>query len=421
MSFLRYFIVMKVNKNKHSSNKLFLGLFSLFLIVFVFTSGYLLGNLRDPNIRNSLIGGQASASNGVDLNAFWRTWELIDSKYIPASSTMDVSSQEKIYGAIEGMVSSLGDPYTVFLKPKANENFKESIQGNFSGVGMEVGIQDGVLTVISPLKNTPAEKSGVQSGDVIVEIDGLSTRDLDLDLAVSRIRGEVGTEVVLNVFRENEDELIEISILRDTIDIPVLATELRPDGVFVISLYTFSANASSDFRKALREFVLSESNELILDLRGNPGGYLDAAVDIASWFLPAGKVIVQEDFGTGENKNLRSKGYNVFNSNLEMVVLVNKGSASASEILAGALQEYEIATLVGVQTFGKGSVQELISVTPDTSLKVTIARWLTPFGRSISDGGLTPDVIVEELPEGSPEDANIFDYQFERALEILNK
>jgi carboxyl-terminal processing protease len=309
------------------------------------------------------------------------------------------------------------------LEPQQNENFQESIRGNFSGVGMEVGMEDDVITVISPLKNTPAELSGIQSGDKIVEIDGISTAGVSLDEAVNKIRGPVGSEVVLTVVREGAEELIEISIMRDVIDIPVLDYELRDDGVFVISLYNFSANSSNEFRDALREFVLSKSDKLVLDLRGNPGGYLESAIDIASWFLPAGKVIVQEDFGNDEVKYLRSKGYNIFTEALDMVVLVNRGSASASEIVAGALSEYGIATLVGTKTFGKGSVQELVPITPETSLKVTIARWLTPNGVSISDGGLTPDVIISpddlegELAEMEPQE--FFDYQFEKALEIL--
>lgn len=387
-----------------------------------------MGNLRDPNIRG-FIGSNAAASQDVDMDAFWKTWELIEEKYIPASSTLEISNQDKIYGAISGFVDSLEDPYTVFLQPEANENFQESIRGNFSGVGMEVGMEDDFITVIAPLKNTPAELAGVQSGDKIVEIDGISTAGVSLDEAVNKIRGPVGSEVVLTILREGARDLIEISILRDVIDIPVIDYELRDDGVFVISLYNFAANSSNDFRQALREFVLSKSNKLILDLRGNPGGYLESAIDVASWFLPAGKVIVQEDFGNDEVKYLRSKGYNIFTDDLEMVVLVNKGSASASEIVAGALSEYGIATLVGTKTFGKGSVQELVPITPETSLKVTIARWLTPNGVSISDGGLTPDVLV--VPEDFEAEFGVditddssaeefFDYQFEKALEVLN-
>jgi carboxyl-terminal processing protease len=196
-------------------------------------------------------------------------------------------------------------------------------------------------------------------------------------------------------------------------------------------MYNFSANSASDFRNALRVFVKSESTKLLLDLRGNPGGYLESAIDIASWFLPTGKVIVQEDFGSGgEIKLMRSKGYNIFDSGLKMVILVDKGSASASEIVAGALQEHNVATLVGENTFGKGSVQELIEIDGNTSLKVTIARWLTPSGKSISDGGLIPDILISELPEeyrgndwevlsGYEKYSKLNNYQKDEAIKLL--
>ncbi|MFT5352162.1 MAG: carboxyl-terminal processing protease, partial [Candidatus Paceibacteria bacterium] len=214
--------------------------------------------------------------------------------------------------------------------------------------------------------------------------------------AVSKIKGEKGTEVVITVAREGVAETIDISITRDNIKIPTVDTELRSDGVFVISLYNFNANATNDFRRALREFMLAKTDKLILDLRGNPGGFLTAAIDISSWFLPAGKIVVKEDFGGKEDEEVfRSRGYNIFNDNLKMAILVNGGSASASEIVAGALQSHGIAELIGTNTYGKGSVQELMDITEETSLKVTIARWLTPNGKSISDGGLSPDIEVE--------------------------
>lgn len=382
----------------------------LILILLIFFGGYFVGNT------NSGVSGleRVSADNEVDLKAFWKTWDLIDEKYIAASSTKEISNTDRIYGAISGMVESLDDPYTTFLPPKENNEFREIITGNFSGVGMEVGMEDELITVISPLKNTPAQLAGIQSGDIVVEIDNISTVGMSLDAAVDLIRGEVGSEVILTILREGEEELLEIPIIRDVINIPTLDTELRDD-VFIISFYNFSAMATTEFRNALREFIEAGTPNLILDLRGNPGGFLQAATDIASWFLPAGKVIVQEKFSDDNVKNLRSKGYNIFNEDLNMVVLVNRGSASASEILAGALQEYNIATIVGTQTFGKGSVQELIDITPETSLKVTIARWLTPNGKSISDGGLTPDVIVDEAPEG----VDLLDYQLQEAIKIL--
>jgi carboxyl-terminal processing protease len=316
-------------------------------------------------------------------------------------------------------VSALGDSYSRFMPAEETKEFNESISGNFSGVGMEIDKRNGVITVISPLKDSPAEKAGIKSGDIILKIDGTVTNDMSIDEAVKLIRGPKGTTVELIIARSGENGSMSIKIVRDNIRIPTLDYELRKDGVFVISLFNFSAGVENDFRRALRDFVLSKSDKLILDMRGNPGGYLDSAVDIASWFLPAGKVVVQEDFGKkSPPKVFRSKGYNIFNNNLNMIVLVDGGSASASEIVAGALKEHGVAQVLGEKTYGKGSVQELIQITKDTSLKLTIARWLTPNGVSISESGLEPDIVVEQKTEDMKND---IDTQLQSAVDILLK
>ncbi len=390
---------------------------SFILIVLIFFGGFFVGKNKENTVfQTNFTNKISTASEEIDFKPFWKVWDLINEKYIPASSTTNISDQEKVWGAINGLVDSLDDPYTQFLPPQENADFETTIQGEFSGVGMEVGVEDGILTVVAPLKNTPAEKSGIKSGDKIVAIDGVITQKMNIDEAVNLIRGEIGTEVTLTIFREGLSEPQEIKVVRDVINIPTLDTDILDD-VFVIYLYNFSLGSSADFSMALRDFVKSGKDKLLLDLRGNPGGFLDASVDIASWFLPAGKIIVSEDFGNGDQRHFRSRGYNIFNKKLEMVILVDRGSASASEILAGALQEHGIATIIGQNTFGKGSVQELVPITPETSLKVTIARWLTPSGKSISDGGLTPDVIVDQVPENL--DIDLFDYQFEQALKVL--
>ncbi|MCB9805634.1 S41 family peptidase [Candidatus Nomurabacteria bacterium] len=384
---------------------------STFLIALVFATGFYFGDLK-----NNITGNKANASVPADLNEFWQVWNLMEEKFVSASTTETVSTEEKVYGAIRGLVSSYEDPYSVFLPPKENKEFTENIRGNFEGVGMEIGIRDDLLTVISPIKDTPAYKAGLKSGDRVLEINGQSTSGMTLEKAVSLIRGEKGTFVELLISREGE-ESFKVSLQRDVIKLPTIDTELRSDGIFVISLYTFTGQSDKDFREALREFLLSKSNKLLLDLRGNPGGYLDSAVDIASWFLSSGKVVVTENFADKkEEKVFRSKGYNIFNNNLKMAILVNGGSASASEIVAGALQQHGVATLVGTKTFGKGSVQELIQLPNETSLKVTVARWLTPNGTSISDGGLTPDVEVEITKEDTD---NEVDIQLEKAIDIL--
>jgi carboxyl-terminal processing protease len=292
------------------------------------------------------------------------------------------------------------------------------MSGRFEGVGMEIAVKDQVLTVVTPLKGTPAEKAGLRSGDLILEIDGDSTQDLDVDAAVKKIRGPKGTVVVLTVSRKGWTETREIEVTRDVINVPIVTTEARADDVFVISVATFTSSAPDLFRGALREFVQSGDTKLILDLRGNPGGYLDAAVDMASWFLPSGAIVVTEDYA-GHTSNIvhRSSGYNVFNDHLKMVILVNKGSASASEILADALRHYGIGTLVGTNTFGKGSVQELVTITPETALKLTVARWLGPDGAQIPREGISPDVEVEITDEEFEAGE---DPQMDKAAEILN-
>jgi carboxyl-terminal processing protease len=382
---------------------------SIFLFTFVFGSGFLLGTTKSP------LRSQANAQEKLDLEPFWKVLALLEERFVSAKGE-DISEEKKVFGAISGLVEAYGDPYTTFFPPKENENFQESLTGAFQGIGAEIGIRDDKLVVVSPLKDSPAEKAGLLPEDQIIAIDGESAIGFSVEEAVNIIRGEKGTEVVLTIIRKDLPESIDVSIVRDRISLPTLDTEIRGD-VFIISLYNFNATAPDEFRQALREFVRSKRHKLVLDLRGNPGGFLEGAVDITSWFLPLGETVVVEDFGKGEdNRVFRSKGYNIFNNKLKMVVLVNKGSASASEIVAGALREHGIATLVGETTFGKGSVQELLDVTDNTAIKITIARWLTPEGNSISNGGLVPDVAVELTREDVEKE---IDTQLEKAIEIL--
>ncbi|OHA15343.1 MAG: hypothetical protein A3G52_00025 [Candidatus Taylorbacteria bacterium RIFCSPLOWO2_12_FULL_43_20] len=392
---------------------------SIILVGAAFFGGVYIGYESKTNASGFFLlnkgDSQATSTNAFDFSPFWKAWSVIEDKYIEPDKVAD---QAKVWGAIEGLAKSLGDPYTVFLPPVENKAFEEEISGNFEGVGMEVGIRDDILTVIAPIKGNPAEKAGIKSGDQIIKIDEKISADLSVDEAVKLIRGPKGSDVKLTIRRESRDSLLEFTLTRDVITIPTIDNELRDDGVYVIRLYNFSAVSTGLFREALNDFLKSGSNKLIFDLRGNPGGYLEASVDIASWFLPKGKVVVREDFGGKREENVyRSRGNNIIKDNLKMVVLVDGGSASASEILAGALSEHGVATLVGTKTFGKGSVQELVKITDDTSLKVTIAKWLTPNGKSISDGGLIPDYEVEITEEDVEK---LRDSQMEKAVEILN-
>lgn len=385
-----------------------------------FAGGY------ELHARQAVVAGTLGAGvpAGVDFSPVWKAWSAIDENFVPdgiattsVASTTQEKNQERVWGMISGLTDSLNDPYSFFLPPSENQRFNDDMSGQFEGVGMEIAVKNEMLTVVAPLKGTPAERAGIKAGDEILKIDDLDTKGIDVDAAVRKIRGPKGTQVSLSVLREGWTESRIIKVTRDVINVPIVTTEAREDGVFVITLSTFTANSTGLFRNALREFVESGDTRLILDLRGNPGGYLDAAVDMASWFLPSGSIVVTEDYaGHANNIVHRSSGYDVFNENLKMVVLVDKGSASASEILADALRYYGVATMVGTKTFGKGSVQELIPITPETSLKLTVARWLGPDKQQIPISGLTPDVEVQ-LSDDDIKNKN--DKQLEKAVEIL--
>jgi carboxyl-terminal processing protease len=390
----------------------------LLVLIVGIVAGFELASLRGAP---SVSGNQPD----VDMTPVWRAWEIIDEKFVPAAiaSTTKVATttaeknQERVYGMIAGLAASLGDPYTYFMPPQEASQFAEDMSGLFEGVGMEIAVRDQILTVVTPLKGTPAERAGIKAGDRIIEINGESTQGMDVEAAIKRIRGPKGTQVKLLIVREGWVEPREMSVTRDVINVPIVNTDLRSDGVFVISVATFTSNAPDLFRNALREFKSSGSNRLIIDLRGNPGGYLEAAVQMSSWFLPAGKIVVTEDYaGNATNIVHRSMGYNIFDDRLNMVILVDKGSASASEIFADALRVHRGAQLVGVNTFGKGSVQELVDITSDTSLKITVARWLGPDGVQIPLEGIKPDVEVK-VTEKDIEAGK--DPQLDKALEIV--
>jgi len=413
--------------NKASRSKWLVGLFSLIILAVLggaFATGYYFGFKNRPaeELATSLTGKNVGKTSTVDFSPFWQAWNIVNEKYVAdngnSSTTKKVGDQEKVWGAIGGMVAALDDPYSVFMPPEKNKKFEEEIRGNFSGVGMEVGMKDNILTVVSPLPDSPAKKAGIRSGDKVLKIDDKSTAGLSTEEGVNLIRGPEGTIVRLTLSRE-KDKTFEVSIKRAVITIPTIDTKILPENVFYIRLYNFSAISPNLFRDALKKFVESKTDKLVLDLRGNPGGFLDAAVSMASWFLPEGKPVVVEKRGKKtEDKVYRSAGYDIFNDNLKMVILIDKGSASASEILAGALSEYKKATLVGEKTFGKGSVQELVPMPDGSSIKITIAKWYTPNGHSISLNGLKPDVEVKVTEDDIK---NLKDPQLDKAVEILLK
>jgi carboxyl-terminal processing protease len=403
----------KQKTHKHITKIAGLGL----LVAMIFFFGFYTGRSQYSSydyvtLKNKEVPIHLEDIDNTDFEVFWDVWKLIDDKYPNAEK---IAKEDRVFAAVKGLVDGLGDDYSSFFDPVESEYFSQNLSGEFGGVGMEVGVRDGLITVITPLKDSPAYKAGLLAGDIILEIDGEAVGDKTIDEVVKIIRGEKGTEVTLTIYREGEEDTQEFTVVRDTIEVPTIRTDVK-DGVFIIELFSFSESSPTLFREALQEFIDSDEQYLILDLRGNPGGYLEAARDMASWFLPEGKTIVTEEFANGDTVNYRSKGYDIFNENLKFVVLVDGGSASASEILAGAFQDYGIAEIVGAQTFGKGSVQEFIPIRSGGSLKITVANWLTPEGISISEGGLTPDVEVEFIKEEAEEGR---DSQLEKAIEVV--
>jgi len=358
----------------------------------------------------------ATPDQSADLASFWKAWNALNQDYVitHASGTMP-TAKDRVYGAISGLASSYGDPYTVFFPPVEAKKFADTIAGSFAGVGMEIDVKNNILTVIAPLKGTPSEKAGIKSGDQIAAIDGKSTEGISTDKAVSQIRGPIGTTVDFTLIRAGK--LLNIKVVRDTIQVPETDDGIdTASGVYHIALFEFTANSAALFDQAFERFKASGSRKLILDLRSNPGGYLDAAVDIASHFLPKGAVVVTEDYG-GKQENVvhTSLGYQDVPQGTTIAVLIDGGSASASEILAGALQDAKVATLIGTKSFGKGSVQTLIDI-DGGSLKVTVARWITPAGHWIMGNGVTPDIAVPYTPADAAAKA---DPQKTRAIDFL--
>ncbi len=385
------------------------------LSVIVFGVGYIAG---------AAMGASSFAQDGkVESALLSEVKKNIDNKFVfwKASSTMP-TDKEFEYGMVAGYVNTLKDPYTIFFPPKEAKSFSENVKGSFGGVGMQVAQKDKAIVVIAPLKDSPAMKAGIKAGDIIVTVDGKDVTSLNSDDAVSMIRGPIDTKVKIGVIHTGDKKVTDIEIIRKEIKIPTIDTETK-EGVFIIHLYNFSAESAEIFRQALIKFVESKSKYLILDLRGNPGGYLEAAVSMASFFLPEGKVVLSEKQGKNEDVlNHRSTGFNAFaNQKLKMVILVDGGSASASEILAGALRDHGVAKVVGVKSFGKGSVQELIEFKDGSSLKVTVAKWYTPGGVSISEYGIVPDVEAIATTTMKDKKGNILDNQIYKAIEVVKK
>ena len=410
--------------NKTMYKKIIRGLGIALLVVIIFVGGAFVGTRK--SVAKILVPGEAAQAQAVtatasntDLTEFWNVWNIMQTQY--PFQTNAPASQDKVYGAIAGMVASYKDAYTEFFPPQESKLFNAQVQGNFGGVGLDVGLNGGTIVVVAPLKGSPAEAAGLKSGDIIFDVNGKRTNTMDLDSVVSAIRGTVGTQVEIGVLRGGSSDVEHFTITRQIINTPTIDTATHGD-TFVISLYGFTQNSADLFKGALQKFQASGKSKLIIDLRNNPGGYLEDAVDIASYFLPAGKTVVSESAGNGKPQNIdTSKGYTLLPVKPKLAVLVNGGSASASEILSGALADNGAAILVGTQTFGKGSVQQVIPFPDGSSLKITVAKWYTPKGVSISDKGITPDVIVTGDPTVDQKTGVVTDPQLDAAIKLLDK
>jgi len=372
------------------------------LVLFLFTAIWFLGfihgsswgwqaNLPSPfeNLINKEIPQEVPES---DMSIFWDTWKVVLEKYV---DRQNLDPEKIILGATRGLIESLEDPYSDFLTAKQTKELSEELSGEFFGVGMEIGKQDGYIVVIAPLPGTPAEEAGIKPNDIILAIEETDTVDLSTTEAAQLIRGKLGTKVTLTVYRSAWNEAKKIELTRDKITIPSTSWETIEGDIAYLKIYNFNQPLTIDFYQTALEISFAKPKGLIIDLRNNPGGYLDAVVDISGWFLSNGDIILKEDFGNGEIKSFRvSLGQSLL-KDIPTVVLINEGTASASEILAGALRDNREVKLIGTKSFGKGSVQELITLKDNNSVKLTISRWLTPKGTIIQGSGLEPDIEIE--------------------------
>jgi len=345
--------------------------------------------LADP--KDVLRGTEKNKPEKVDFSIFWDAWREIDKKYVDEEK---LDPQKMVYGAIKGMVQALGDPYSSFMDPEETKEFDINIEGSFEGIGAELGMKDDVLTVIAPIEGMPAEKAGLRAGDKILKINGEMTTDMAIDEAVKKIRGPKGTVVTLTIVRNGDSKTQEIKITRAKIELRSVYYEKKEGNIAYIRISQFTEDTAKEFNKETTKAIADGCQGIVLDVRNNPGGFLSVAVEIASKFIPKGEIVVWEQGRDGSRNAFKAIGGDSL-SEMPVVVLINEGSASASEILAGALRDVKHVKLIGEKSFGKGSVQQLENLKDNSSLRITIAKWLTPSGQSIHEVGLAPDIEIK--------------------------
>lgn len=408
------------------------------VIAIAFIGGYFFGVNKvnfelkhyTPHIAVTSKEPPAGTAN-VDFSLFWNVWDKIVNNYYDKSK---VDPQKMLYGAISGMVQSLGDPYTMFLPPTQQTNFQQQLAGQFTGIGAELGMKDKQIIIIAPLTGSPAQKAGIKAGDAILKVDGASTDGWTLPQAVDKIRGPKGTQVTLTILHKDANSTTDITVTRDVItvksvdgwikqvkDIDAISSNLKQSGnanqaIVYLRLSQFGDKTNEDFTalvaSLLPKIKAQNPKGVILDLRNNPGGYLTDAVYIAGEFLPQGTAVVMQDSGTDKNTLYVNRQGNLLN--IPVVVLINGGSASASEIVSGALRDNKRAKLVGDKSFGKGTVQQALDLGGGSGLHVTIAKWLTPNGTWVHGKGLMPDVSMALDPKDPSRDT-----QLEAAINTL--
>ncbi|MFA5126437.1 MAG: S41 family peptidase [Patescibacteria group bacterium] len=393
------------------------------LVILAFFVGLGVGVKRQqPAFTSEQIISQASdelasifgQNSGVNISLFKEVWDTIHQNYFDKGQVKD---QALFYGALAGMVDALGDPHSVFFDPKSTKDFAQELKGSFDGIGAEIGRRDGLLVIVAPLSGSPAEKAGLKAGDKILAIDSKDATEFSIDQAISLIRGNKGTKVTLTVLSNGENKTKNVTIVRAKIDVPSVTYRLE-DSLALIKVSNFNEETDGQFAKVVQKVLVDNPNGIILDLRNNPGGFLETAVSLTSYWLEPGQVVVREEFADKSLNQTHQAVRKPSLSRFKTIVLVNEGSASASEILAGALKDYALATLIGQKTYGKGSVQQLIPLSDQTSVKITVAKWLTPKGNTIDGTGISPDIEVDLTADDYNQG---IDPQLDKAKELLKQ
>jgi carboxyl-terminal processing protease len=404
-------------ETKHKITKRRQVVLCVILLILAYRVGYTSGQKGfEFNPKAFKIVNKNDTTQEVDYNLLWNTLKVVDSKFIEKHPNQETI----LYGAIKGAVASYGDPYTAFFEPKELTSFKTDLAGSFDGIGAEIGKKDGNIVIVAPLDDMPAQKAGILAKDILLEVNGESVVNWSVEEVVSKIRGPKGTKVKIKIFREGKTTPLDFEIVRQKIEIKSVKLEfkeLNNKKIAVVKINRFGDDTLGLMQKAVNDILAGGVNGMVLDLRNNPGGYLTTAVDVSSFWVENGLTVVSEEKANTEPQKHLASGSNRL-AKIPTVVLINGGSASASEILAGALQDYRLAKLVGEKSFGKGSVQELIDLQNGTAVKVTVAKWITPNGKNLNKEGLHPDVEIKLTDEDIKAEK---DPQMEQAIKEIIK